>query len=210
MLLKLTSQIVKLIYIISGHPDCWHGSVDIMVNSVILSELVEEDDDDSPGASPVEVKVSDKVHKKDLSQMVAETIVFSFAQKKKHPEYEHYLIPPIGVTKTEIVVHLYDSENDVLMQSYPLPLLSSADTLHTSTVVAIWFVINYIYLCPGINELILKNKIPKADFYLQAGTKLHMYENEFDIGNVHKIASHVAIGHGYFPPIDKLAIVEDA
>ena len=112
-------------------------------------------------------------------QMLAETIVFSFLQKRKHPNYEHFVIPCIRIPSSKVVFCFYDSENDVLLRSKCMNLYvrtKSKYELIPETILALWLVLNYKHLGSGLSDTLLK--APKANFFQLAGDTLDVYKNE--------------------------------
>lgn len=112
-----------------------------------------EDEADSPGGqgndSSVEVEVVDL--KTGREQIIAQSIVFSFYQKRINPDYSNHLIPSIGISKDKIVVYFYDCVNDVLLESSEMVYLSQG-ALVKNTIVALWLVLNFKYFCSGITK----------------------------------------------------------
>lgn len=159
-----------------GNPSVWHGNVDVIVNqSVIIEALKDELDCDSHGWAPVEVNLSRN------QQIIAETIVFSFLQKQRHPEYSQFLFPCIGVKGNEMVVYFYDSEHDVLLESSPITILSRAGKLSVEAIIVSWLVVNHKYLCKGLTETL---KTKNSGFFHQANEALNVYEKELNFGNI--------------------------
>ena len=58
-------------------------------------------------------------------QIMAQCIVFSFLQKKLHPDYVNHLIPSIGIARHRLVMFFYDCDNDVLQESSEMPFITS-------------------------------------------------------------------------------------
>lgn len=50
--------------------------------------------------------------KTDREQIIAQSIVSSFYQKRINPDYTNHMIPSIGISKDKIVVYFYDCIND--------------------------------------------------------------------------------------------------
>ena len=107
-----------------GNLQVWHGSVDIIIENNLIIDTLEDEPDSPGGKSPEEVKVKSAFLSKN-PQLVAESIVFSFLQKKRHPERENFLTPCIGVGSSFMLLMLYDSFHDVLLESAPVPLTLS-------------------------------------------------------------------------------------
>lgn len=60
-----------------------------------------------------------------LSEIIAETIVYSFVQKQTRPEWNCFLTPCVPVACCEVLVMFYDSKHDVLLESSTIPLFES-------------------------------------------------------------------------------------
>lgn len=148
--------------------------------------MEDEPDSESPERTPKEVKIKSACLSRN-SQMIAETVVFSFLQKKRHPEYCQYLFPCIGVNSQEMVVYFYDAEYDVLLESSPIPLHVTQKSLTGNvSVVAIivsWLVVNHQYLCDGLTQVLKKTR---SGFFHQAEKRLFIYENELQFGNIER------------------------
>ncbi|XP_062586345.1 uncharacterized protein LOC134247966 [Saccostrea cucullata] len=158
-----------------GNPNVWHGNVDIIIKSDIIIQNLEDEQDKSSKNSPAEVK--SKSNPLSMNpQLVAETIVFSFLQKKRHPELSNFLIPSIGISDNAMVLMFYDSEHDVLLESTPVPLYVESETrFSVEAIFLAWLAVNYQFLCTGLTEDMLQYK---AGFFAQAETKINVYKNE--------------------------------
>ena len=87
------------------------------------------------------------------SQMIAQTIVFSFLQHKYNGMWlKHFLVPAIGISASHLYVNMYDCENDVLLSSEKELKISSGGKLFVETVVLLWLALNYRDFCTGITE----------------------------------------------------------
>lgn len=104
---------------------------------------------------------------------MAQTIVFSFLQKKNHPELESFLIPTIAMSKTQVAICLYDSQYDIFLETPCLDLLNGT-FLNEVTVVVFWLALNYRYCCSGVPDEIIKTDF-KADFFKCVGPLLDKY-----------------------------------
>nr|XP_022307430.1 uncharacterized protein LOC111113434 isoform X2 [Crassostrea virginica]XP_022307431.1 uncharacterized protein LOC111113434 isoform X2 [Crassostrea virginica] len=134
-----------------GSPPVWHGHLDVMMD---ISVKFAEEEADSPGGygnhSSDEVKLMDL--KTSREQIIAQSIVFSFYQKRVNPDYANHLIPSIGISKEKIVVYFYDCINDVLLESPEMPYISADGAFVKPTIVALWLVLNFKYFCSGITK----------------------------------------------------------
>ncbi|XP_033750162.1 uncharacterized protein LOC117334577 [Pecten maximus] len=162
----------------------WHGSVDVVINhDVIIVSQDNEDENCCHGDKPPAETKSSVLRRNH--QIIAQNIVFSFLQKHRHPESDNFLIPCIGITREDIIVYLYDSVHDVLLESSLLPLQgmvsSPGNKLNLVAVLVSWLVVNYKYLCGGVME---EMKTTKAEFFSQAKEKLSIYETYLKSGDV--------------------------
>lgn len=144
--------------------------------------VVEDKEPDSPGGnSSIEVKVGGSLEDPAvISQMLAQVIVFSFTEKKKHPEFKNFLIPTIGINRSNIIFYFYDSEHDILLKSPTIPLLVHGE-ISVLCVLATWLVVNYKFLCTGVPQNMLDD-VKKANFFHMAESFLSVYQNELSIG----------------------------
>ena len=158
---------------LTGNIRCWHGRVDVLLGNVCVDITCNKDESD-------EKKSQLDLEELDIDmQMLAETIVFSFLQKRKHPNYEHFLIPCIGISRSQVVFCFYDSEKDVLLRSKCMNLYvrtKSKYELIPETILALWLVLNYKHLGSGLSDTLLK--APKANFFQLACDTLDIYKNE--------------------------------
>jgi hypothetical protein len=117
------------------------------------------------------------------AQLIAEAIVFSFLQKKRHPERSNFLTPCIGITKKKMIITMYDSEHDVLLQSSDIMLMSESckNKFSVKAIFITWLVVNYKFLCTGLTVDMLPYK---AQFFDNAKESLNVYQHELQIHNV--------------------------
>ena len=161
----------------------WHGNLDIIINNdlAVYVEPVDEQPESPGGKSDVEAKLKTALSKSP--QMIAQTIVFSFIQKKTHPEREHFLTPCIGIGSTELLVMFYDSEHDVLLESCSVPLYkdSVSGKFSYTAILVCWLTVNYKFLCTGLLQSV---KEYTSDFFVHASEKMKVYEEKLQLGNV--------------------------
>ena len=163
-----------LLFILTGNIEIWHGYLDILVGRQPIM-LCPEEAEVRNGSSPVEdSKVVDYEE-----QILAQTIVFSFLQRKEHPEYKTFLAPCIGISKKHVVFYFYDSEHDFLLESTCFDLQVPGLGIKKSTVLAMWLTLNYKYLCSGITVAI-KDSGYTADFEKFGKDKMELYENHLN------------------------------
>lgn len=162
----------------------WHGNLDIIINNDLAVEPLDEQPDTpkTPGGkSPVEVKLKATLMKNP--QIIAQTIVFSFLQKKRHPDRDQFLTPCIGIGNSELIIMLYDSEHDVLLESSTIPLFENEFSCEFSycAILVCWLTVNYKYFCSGLVE---KYKMFKSNFFNIAREKINVYEEKLQFQNV--------------------------
>lgn len=159
--------------------EVWHGNLDVIINTDLA--LVEPLDEDSENGSDGNSAVENCLQRNH--QIIAQTIVFSFFQKKRHPERNNFLTPCIGIGSSELIVMLYDSEHDVLLESSSVPLFNNDSSLKFSlqAILVCWLTVNYKYFCSGLCEEYQQHK---SNFFVHAKEKIQIYEDKLSLGNV--------------------------
>ncbi|XP_045173951.2 uncharacterized protein LOC123535373 [Mercenaria mercenaria] len=130
-----------------GCENGWHGNADIILegSDVQVAYVRQKEEEEDVTVS----SVSD-LNSKDYKRVIAQTIVFSFLQKKMHGnKLKNCLIPGVGISQKKIIVYFYDSENDILLSTKPLQLFRD-DEIASSTLVFLWLTLNYRQFCSGI------------------------------------------------------------
>lgn len=122
--------------------------------------------------SPFEIEEFPAKHR---DKLIAQSIVFSFLQKKENPAYENFLIPCIGIAKNYIVLFMYDSEHDILLEGKPIKLWTPGGHIITSAVIALWLAINFSFTCSGVTDHMINCSF-NADFPKHVGKKLKTYQ----------------------------------
>ena len=160
----------------SGCEKGWHGSVDILLENNLPIQIfnsTELDDQAERSLSSSETKSSDALSDSDESQLIAQTIVFSFLQHKYNKsELKNALVPAIGISTSRVYVNLYDCENDIFLSSEKNLKFLSGRKLYDEIVVLLWLVLNYRDFCTGITE---EMKSFKADFHRRVDDLLCEY-----------------------------------
>lgn len=162
-----------LTFFIVASPEVCHGNVDAMMDTSI--KFVKEKACASVGYGN-EAEIVDL--KTDREQIIAQSIVSSFYQKRVNPDYTNHMIPSIGISKDKIVVYFYDCINDVLLESSEMPYLTAQGTqgaLVKTTIVALWLVLNFKYVCSGITKG-MKESGFKSGFVQIVQEKLKYYD----------------------------------
>lgn len=99
-------------------------------------------------------------------QAVAETIVFSFLQKTKHPDI---FIPNILFSPREFRIIMYDSEKDILICSQPLDLFKCTTTstlyLDSTSIIILWMVLHYELFSSNLQSLFTEQGYDMKTFH---------------------------------------------
>ena len=180
---------------IIGNPKTWYGRFDILCGKDVSKQRVKKDraaaevdvgatvvpedfsdDDYSSDEDLYQIELKSDVLQSHLSQLIAQTVVFSFYQRKRNLTF----VPSIALNRNHIQFHFYDSENDVYLVSQEMPLFVN-QTLHLSTVLATWLVLNHRYLLSDATEEMLNEG--KFGFHDIAHKSLHLYEKEIKMGS---------------------------
>ncbi|XP_060557877.1 uncharacterized protein LOC132718247 [Ruditapes philippinarum] len=158
-----------------GVPSYWHGRVDIRMDVAVT---VATEDPDSQGAEnssfSVDVESPSERMMMCKEQIRARTIVFSFLQQKNQPDLNNFLIPTIAMSKSKVAVYLYDSENDIFLETPCLDLFLGDEFLKVETIITLWLVLNFKYCCSGVPDEILELGFT-ADFFKHTGPHLEKY-----------------------------------
>lgn len=194
-----------------GHEEGWHGFADIVLSShdgvpdTISTTHINESqesatltcsdddcDDDYECSSSGGKTISDaKLFQSKTSaenRAVAQTIVFSFLQRKRLPEFPNLLIPNILISPQEFRIIMYDAVNDILMCSVPLPIFQPypSNSLEIASIIILWMVLHHRIFCEGTDALIremgIERKKIQADFKERAKEKFELYVNELKYG----------------------------
>lgn len=178
--IKDTLPVIFIVFFPPGNSEVWHGDLDIVISDLAVVH-VEDETESADGKSLVEVKLKSALSRNP--KIIAQTIVFSFLQKKAHPERDTFLTPCIGIGSSELVVMFYDCEHDVLLESSSIPLFSDPSSLEFSytAILVSWLVVNYKFLCSGLPDHMT---VYKSDFCVHASKKLKIYEENLVFGNV--------------------------
>lgn len=174
-----------------GHGKVWHGSIDIVLSSNPADSSSsgargDEDHSDNDaafslkGRNIIEVKRTSLSGSHVCNQAIAETITFSFFQKKEHQHI--WISPNILISPKEFRIIMYDAENDILICSQPLELFTRCTNrkrrnLDVSSIIILWIVLHYEkflkqenspFTEPGFNKKKYQSnfrKIPNIESY---------------------------------------------
>ncbi|KAK3093474.1 hypothetical protein FSP39_016200 [Pinctada imbricata] len=165
-----------------GNPRTYYGCLDVIMGvdgavAVCETKVNDEDDidEDEIIAEPSDEDVKVTPLSQNLPQLHSQTIVFSFYQNNCNNDLT--FVPIIGICKSHIQFHFYDSTRDIYLMSCEIPLFEDNIPwkLNLSAVVAIWLVVNYKQLmgsCP--NEI---EKLEKFGFHNFCGEHLQYYKD---------------------------------
>ncbi|XP_061171272.1 uncharacterized protein LOC133180832 [Saccostrea echinata] len=180
-----------------GDEAAWHGFPDIMCSSQSVavvsgyeSHVDEKEDFSEEEKTFCKTRVNSS--RGAENQVISQTIVFSFIQRKLYPHLQNFLIPNLLISPYHYRILMYDSLNDILICSVKLPIFHDKDKprrLNIASVVFLWMVLHYRLFCVGINvKEILENGSIKdireiqSKFPDRAGEKLPLYEDCSRIG----------------------------
>ena len=174
--------------LIAGNSQVWHGQADILANgtSIAVGGIESESTKDSPGRTQVEVKTQFKDTKHLQNQLTSQSVCFSFLQGHRHPEYINKLVPSIGISCSDVMIHMYDSVQDKLVQTVAFELFDETKLkLRISSVIALWLTLNYKVLSSFNSSIAAFVKtLPSANFFEVAQDKLHIYKKELHFGRM--------------------------
>lgn len=154
---------------------------------MIIFFLDEGDLKNSGGTTILEFKLS-PTEKGVFDQAIAQTIVFSFTQRERHPNLREIFIPNILVSPKELRVFMYDSDNDILIYSPPLDIFQDdTGVLNVYSIIVLWMVLHYKLFCEETKSLIANKDIDKDE------AKANFREKN-------KYKSHAVFKANYFPP----------
>ncbi|CAG2247481.1 CHD1 [Mytilus edulis] len=171
-----------------GNVNAWHGFIDVVSNqgspdSVgVVVATSDDDEDETDDINSFTNGKEDVIGYED--QAVAQTIVFSFIQRKRHPSLCS-LIPNILISSSYFRIIMYDSVHDILLCTAPIPLFATNEKkkLITASVVILWMVLHHRQFCEGIKtNMIVDLDNIKLNFKEQAKDKYDLYLNLSDVG----------------------------
>lgn len=108
--------------------------------------------------------------------MLAQTVTFSFLSFNcSNGALEPSLVPSIGITPEQLIVHMYDCVEDVLLCFCPLDIVSNKK-LNIRAVLLLWLVLNYKLFCAEVPD---KYKQYTSNFHQKLGPDfLKIYQTE--------------------------------
>ena len=98
------------------------------------------------------LKLQTGVYCKDLSHILAQTIVNSFIQSKKCPALEDHFIPCFLASESNITIHMYNPLYDILLTQGESMSLFSRGKLDIDTVFTVWLALNFDKFPAGLSN----------------------------------------------------------
>jgi hypothetical protein len=89
------------------------------------------------------LKLQTGVHNKDLSQVLAQTVVNAFIQNKKFPAFKEYFIPCFLASENCITIHMYNPFYDILLTHGESMSIFSQGKLNIDTIFTVWMALNF-------------------------------------------------------------------
>lgn len=117
-----------------------------------------------------------------IDQLIAETITNAFSQTNSTKALTGWPIPTICCTIDQVVVFMYDPNNDVLLQSMePSSCWQTEKIIDLTTVIFIWMLLNFpIFMCKNLAD---EYEFDTSNFHKLAETKLKRYQKIVSGGN---------------------------
>lgn len=137
-----------------------------------------------------------------MDQAIAQTIVFSFFQRKGSP---NIFIPNILISPKEFRVIMYNAENDLLICSEPLNLFTEQEStrcLNVSAVIVLWMVLHYKTFLEDVKQVVQEDFIQhvKAEFNPKSNNNIYWTKIESSVKRF-----PTPTNEGYFPDSKSLA-----
>lgn len=144
--------------------------------------LISGNDNSPEKRNIIEVKTSKtKDDLQSMNQAIAQTIVFSFLQKKALPNLS--FIPNILISPNEFRIIMYDVDNDILLCSEPLAIFCKRE-FKKSSIIMLWMVLHYELFLedvkPRFEEDGLDMRKFNAKFKKRAKDKIDVYLNDLE------------------------------
>lgn len=137
-----------------------------------------------------------------MDQAIAQTIVFSFFQRKGSP---NIFIPNILISPKEFRVIMYNADNDLLICSEPLNLFTEQDStrcLNVSAVIVLWMVLHYETFLEDVKQVVQEDCIQhvKAEFNPKSNNNVYWTKIKSSVKRF-----PTPTNEGYFPDSESLA-----
>ncbi|XP_060591976.1 uncharacterized protein LOC132746742, partial [Ruditapes philippinarum] len=135
-------------------------------------------------------KLQTGVHCKDLSQVLAQTIVNAFIQNKKFPALKEYFIPCFLASENNITIHMYNPFYDILLTHGESMQIFSQGKLNIDTIFAVWMALNFYKFPVGLSDENIQETWQKyftesSGFHNAISSCMDVYRNEMDEPMIH-------------------------
>lgn len=185
------------LYVFAGNDEVWHGSLDIIIGDMAYFAVVKPDEEDS---SKIDSAFEGNTMRMNecLQQYIAESITLAFLDKG--------LTPLTVLSQSVVKLFFYDEKTDLLFESSEISLLDENDEFHVTSVLILWFVINYRQFCLGVQSWHVETGFT-ADFrLLVTGDALQIYEKQMKRGHCRHAKTDIRriIAKNYRPCLKKL------
>lgn len=119
-----------------------------------------------------------------LQQALAQTIVFSWIQRKRHPERSNHMVPNIVISPKQFKIMMYDAEKDVFLVSTFIDLFidEKCTKLSSNAVIVLWMVLHNRMFCTGFDSEVKPTLLEKlkSDFITIVDDKLGTYSDSLE------------------------------
>lgn len=119
-----------------------------------------------------------------LQQALAQTIVFSWIQRKRHPTRSNHMVPNIVISPKQFKIMMYDAEKDVFLVSTFIDLFTDEKytKLSSNAVIVLWMVLHNRTFCTGFDSGVDSTQLEKlkSDFITIVDDKLETYSDSLE------------------------------
>lgn len=119
-----------------------------------------------------------------LQQALAQTIVFSWIQRKRHPERSNHMVPNIVISPKQFKIMMYDAGKDVFLVSTFIDLFTDekCTKLSSNAVIVLWMVLHNRLFCTGFDSRVDSSLLEKlkSDFITIVDDKLGTYSDSLE------------------------------
>ncbi|XP_060601676.1 uncharacterized protein LOC132754940, partial [Ruditapes philippinarum] len=140
-----------------GNPSVWHGSVDTICNGNIVIDI-----DHTTTATEMNISVEKESRISHQRQILAESIVTSFAIKRP--------APLISISRNQIQLFMYIPDSDILLEGAPV-ILTVDNQFQLKAVLFVWLLLNYNVFKEDLSKTI-RSGMPVSNFKTLVGDKL--------------------------------------
>ena len=179
----------------------WHGNPDILIKASGTTIAVKKNDDDGGDGPEAKKEKLDEENEDDFqertsvyeykfqNQLFSQALTNAFVQKNKH-KFSKNLVPAIGCTHSEMIVALYDPDQDILLRRVtPINFLEDdSDKFDFFGILELWRILNLHILGAELSDQIVSELEPSGfksqmeakkvlDYYLSANTSISTGQN---------------------------------